>query len=95
MTLSCGVRQGGGILLPNLFNAYFDELLQRLQDHDIVCHVGAKFVGALGYADDLKLLSPSLRGLQKAVDIYDKFGQQYSMKFSSKKTHCMRIGKDG
>ena len=89
-----GVRQGG-VLSPILFNVYFDELLQRLQDHDIGCHVGTKFVGALGYADDLTLLSPSLRGLQKAADICNDFAQEYSVKFNSKKTQCMCVGKDG
>ena len=89
-----GVRQGG-VLSPILFNVYFDELLQRLQDHDIGCHVGTKFVGALGYADDLTLMSPSLRGLQKAADICNDFAQEYSVKFNSKKTQCMCVGKDG
>ena len=61
-----GVRQGG-VLSPILFNVYFDELLQKLQDHDIVCHVGTKFVWALGYADDLTLLSPSLRDCKRLL----------------------------
>ena len=42
-----GVRQGG-VLLPILLNVYFDELLQRLLDHDIGCHVGTKFGGGGG-----------------------------------------------
>ena len=85
----------GGVLSPILFNVYFDELLQRLQDQDIGCHVGTKFVGALGYADDLTLLSPSLCGLQKAADICYDFAQEYSAKFDSKMTQCMCVGKDG
>ena len=32
--------------------------------------------GALGYADDLTSLSPSLRGLQKAADICNDFAQE-------------------
>ena len=52
-------------------------------------------MGALGYADDLTLLSPSLRGLQKAADICNDFAQEYSVKFNSKKTQCMCVGKDG
>ena len=89
-----GVRQGG-VLSPILFNVYFDELLQRLQDHDIGCHVGTKFVAALGYADNLTLLSPSLLGLQKAADICNDFAQEYSVKFDSKKTQCLCVEKDG
>ena len=63
-----GVWQGG-VLSPILFNVYFDELLQRVQGRDNGCHVGATFVGIAVYADDLTLVSPTLRGLQKAVDI--------------------------
>ena len=63
-----GVRQGD-VLSPILLNVYCDELLQRVQGRDIGCHVGATFVGIVVYADDLTLLSPTLRGLQKAVDI--------------------------
>ena len=61
--------QTGCVLSPILFNVYFDDICQRLQYHDIGCHVGTKFTRALDYADDLTLLSPFLRGLQKAVGI--------------------------
>ena len=115
---------GGGVLSLILFNVYFDELLQRLQDIDIGCHVGTKSLGYLSqkrwhfskntrscvnavaraqltfqmstllkkYFDDLTLLSPLWR-LQKTVDICDDFAQEYSVKFNSKKTQCMCIGK--
>ena len=43
------------------------ELHKRFQDHDIGRHFGTKFTGALGYADDLTILSPCLWELQKAI----------------------------
>ena len=63
-----GVRQGG-VLSPILFNVYFDELLHSLQQNDIGCHIGTIFTGALCYADDLFLLCPTIRGLQKMITI--------------------------
>ena len=72
-------RLSGGVLSPILFNVYFDEMLQRLQDHDIDCHVGTKSVGVHGYADDLTLMSPSVWGLQKAVDICNNFALEKMM----------------
>ena len=63
-SVSNGVRKGG-VLSPILFNVYIDELLLRLKQHDFGGHIGKRFVGGLCYADDLKILSPSVRGLQK------------------------------
>ena len=34
-----GVKQGG-VLSPKLFGIYFDELLRRLWETDVRCHVG-------------------------------------------------------
>ena len=52
-----GVRQGG-VLFPIRFNVYFDELLHRLQQNDIGCHIGTIFIGVSCYVDDLLLLCP-------------------------------------
>ena len=93
LSVSNCVRQGP-VLSPIMFNVYFDELLQRLQDHVIASHVGTKLVGAVGYVDDLTLLS-ALRGLKKALDICHDFAQEYSVKSNSIKAQCMCIGKDG
>ena len=41
-----GVRQGG-VLSAILFCIYFDELLQRLEDHSVGCHIGNEYYGAL------------------------------------------------
>ena len=46
------------------------------------------FFGALGYADDLVLLSPSRKGLQEMLTICDKYGEEYYMKFNATKTVC-------
>ena len=55
-----GVKQGG-VLSPLLFNIYTDVLLERLAKSGQGCHVGKMFTGCLVYADDVVLLSPSLR----------------------------------
>jgi len=59
----CGVRQRGR-LSPFLFNIYVDKLLNLLSISGHGCQVGTVFYGCFMYADDLILLSPSLRSLQ-------------------------------
>ncbi len=52
-----GVRHGG-VLSPLLFNVYFDEMIYTLEKSCIVCKIGAHFIGALAYSDDVILLCP-------------------------------------
>ena len=61
-----GVKQGG-VLSFILFNIYIDKLLLELNGSDYGCHINNTFVGALGYADDVTLLSPSIRGQNATI----------------------------
>ena len=62
--VSNGVRQGG-ILSPFLFSVYVDDLLVKLKNDAVGCHIGNHHVGVLGYADDLILLCPSVSGIKR------------------------------
>ena len=86
-----GVRQGG-VLSPILFSVYFDELMTRLKQQPAGCKIGSYFMGAICYADDVTLLCPSLRGLQKMLDVCEQFGSEYNVLFNSKKTVCCHFG---
>ena len=79
-----GVRQGG-ILSPLLFTVYIDELLEKLKRNDIGCYIGHRFVGALGYADDILLLCPSVDGLKKMIKICEEYANEHSIKFNGSK----------
>ena len=52
-----GVKQGAVIL----FAVYYDELIAKLARSGYGCRISQHFVGALSYADDITLLSPSLQ----------------------------------
>jgi len=87
-----GVKQGG-VISPILFTLYIDVLLNRLKSEGIGCHIGQEYYGSFGYADDLTLLCPSLKGLQQMLDICSEFGHEFDMKYNPTKSECIRFGR--
>ena len=66
--LSNRVKQGG-VLSPILFNIYIDKLLLELKESGYGCHINNTFIGVLCYADDVTLLSTSIRGLNAMISL--------------------------
>ncbi len=79
----------GGAISPLMFTFYMDELFNQLQACGIGFHIGHEYYGSLTYADDLKLLCPGLRGLQKMVTICEQYGDRFSVRFNVKKLMCI------
>jgi len=88
VSVTNGVKQGG-VLSPILFIVYFDELLYRLSRSSCGCHIGKTFAGALGYADDIVLLSPTYSGLDTMLDICKSFAAEYDVMFNPAKTKLL------
>ena len=86
-----GVRQGG-VLSPLLFSVYMDDLLEKLKENGIGCHIGHKFVGALGYADDIILLCPSVSGLNKMISTCVEYADKHNILFNGKKSKYLVFG---
>ena len=86
-----GLKQG--VLSPTLFCIYFDELLRRLAKSGIGCHVGHLSYAAIGYADDVILLSPSIHGLEDLVTICEQSASEYGVTFNVKKTQSICFGR--
>ena len=87
-----GVKQGG-VISPILFNLYIDRLLLCLQRSGSGCHISNTYMGALSYADDITLINPSLYGLNRMLDICNKFAIDNFTIFNSKKTICLSMEK--
>jgi hypothetical protein len=86
-----GVRQGG-VLSPYLFAIYIDTIVDRLRESCCGCYFGLSYVGILIYADDMVLLSPSLRGLRRMVSIASDFSTSLNLFFNPNKSVAMCFG---
>ncbi len=75
----------GGVISPILFCIYMDGLLHELENNGVGCYMGAVFVGATGYADDLKLLTPSVNALNILVNICKNYAAKYDVMFNANK----------
>ena len=81
-SLRNGVKQGA-VLSPRLFCVYTDALFSALRRRRTGCWMGDAFVGIVGYADDLLLLSPTMDGLQEMVSSCEQFANDHNLKFST------------
>ena len=80
-TMSNGVKRGGGgggVFSAILFTIYINKILCV----PLGCRIGNSYVGALLYADDITLLCPSIRGLNKMLTYQLICG--YGIKFTAK-----------
>ena len=85
-----GIRQGSK-LSPHLFNLYIDELNHKLCNSKIGCHIAGEPANNYGYADDLALLAPSAKALDKLLAICDNYATDNDIIFSTEKSVCMLI----
>ena len=59
----------------------------------IGCHLRNLFLSIFLYADDMALISPSIKGLQKLLSATDEYCQQWDIMLNAKKTKNMVFGK--
>ncbi len=66
-----------------------DGLLNELSKGNVGCHIGGVFAGGFGYADDLKLLTPSVHTLIILANICEKYATKYDITFNGKKSQLI------
>lgn len=83
-----GVKQGG-VLSPVLFCIYIDLLLSRLSCLGVGCYIGFDFVGALAYADDIVLVTPTPFAMRKMLATCDRFAVEFNIIFNAQKSNFL------
>lgn len=86
--LECGVRQGG-LSSPALFNLYINSLIGELSSSGVGCYIDNISYNNISYADDMVLLSPSIRGLRKLISICEKYMISHGLRYNVKKSEIL------
>ena len=87
-----GVRQGG-ILSPDLYCLYVNDLITELESLNVGCYVMDVFMASLMYADDMALLAPSVKGLQLLLERCSEFCDRWDICLNAKKSKLLYFGK--
>ena len=74
---------------PYFLNIYVNCISDKLRNVNVGCVIGNNVLNHLMYADDLVLIRPSLKGLQRLVNVCSDIGTKLNIKFNDKKTVCM------
>ena len=88
----CGTKQGG-ILSPDFFSIYIDDLILKLRSLKIGCHILQKFIACILFADDLSLIAPTRGSMQQLLDACADYGRMYCLNFNVSKTKITVFGK--
>ena len=90
--VTAGVRQGG-VLSPDFYNIYVDGLVDVLISSGVGCYVSRRFAALLLYADDMVILAPSLKSLQKLLNLCESYCKDWDICLNPKKTKNMCFGR--
>ena len=66
-----------------------DSLSRKLNDSRIGCYAGGVIINHLLYADDLVLIAPSVKALQKLLHICEQYACSNDIIYNTDKTKCM------
>ena len=91
-SITAGVRQGG-ILSPDFYSIYVDDLLFRLEKSGKGCRFHRAFAAALFYADDMAILAPSIKGLGLLLNICNDYCAEWDICLNEKKSRNLYFGK--
>ena len=86
--VSNGVRQEG-VLSPYLCAVYLDDLSNELNNIKAGCYIGEVLLNHLMFADDICVFCPSVRWLQRILDVCQAYAESHGIIFNCNKTVCI------
>ena len=90
--ITAGVRQGG-ILSPDFYSIYVDDLVSKMKESGKGCQFLNHFVTALFYADDMAIIAPSIHGLEILLNICSDYCLEWDICLNVKKSKNLYFGK--
>ena len=90
-SVSRGVRQGS-ILSPHLFNIFINDMLNDVSTSGNGVRIGDEQYNVCAYADDVTLLSSTITGLQRNINICADYAKAWRFNFNPKKSNCLTMG---
>ena len=70
-----------------------DGLLDELNYLGIGCYIGKHFCGAAGYSDDIILLCSTSSGLEKMIEVCEKYAKRYDVLFNGSNSKLLVYNK--
>ena len=86
--IQSGVRQGG-VLSSIIFNYYINDCLEKVASMEVGCKLNLQKSNIIGYADDIIVLAPSVKGLQKFIDVLHVMLEKLCLKINKTKSVYM------
>ena len=90
--ITAGVRQGG-VLSPDFYCIYVDDLLTELKSLNKGCYVLQIFAAAFFYADDMAVIAPSVKALCTLLQACERYCAEWDICLNAKKSRCMYFGR--
>ena len=87
------VRQGG-VLSPWLYMLFINELPEQLRESGEGASIGSLYCGSPMQADDITLISPTVNGLQRMIDIVEGYSRKWRYKLNPVKSKVIVFGEN-
>ncbi len=76
------------MLSPVLFAVYIDGMFKCLSKSGVGSYMENKFLGAMSFADDIKLLTPTFKYLKKLVSICEIYADECDITLNGTKENA-------
>ena len=72
-----------------------DDLSEEMNSMFVGCCIGKEIVNHLIYADDIALISPSRKGLQRLLNTCAQYGRDHGIVFNARKSAVLIVRSKG